>query len=93
MELPESLQTRLDLFRGYGRIVRNQEELFTIQSWLFLLVGQDVQPAGYDPLADTLTAEQGQRALADIREVVARCAAVMTSHEAFISQHCAAPRE
>lgn len=93
MELPESLQTRLDLFRSYGRIVRNQEELFTIQSWLFLLVGQEVRPAGYDPLADTLTAEQGRAALADIREVVARCAAVMTSHEAYISQHCAARRE
>jgi tryptophan halogenase len=90
MQLPDSLRERLELFRGYGRIVRQQEELFTVQSWLFLLVGQNVRPAGYDPLADTLTLEEGRRALEDIRQVVARCAAVIPSHEAFIAQHCAA---
>jgi tryptophan halogenase len=88
--LPESLQERLELFRGYGRIVRDENELFTLQSWLFLLVGQNVRPAGYDPMADTLSSEQAQRALDDIRRVVARCATTMPSHEAFIAQHCAA---
>jgi tryptophan 7-halogenase len=88
--LPDSLQERLELFRSYGRIVRNENELFTVQSWFFLLIGQDVCPAGYDPLADTLTFEQGQRALDDVRRVVARCAATMPAHQAFIAQHCQA---
>jgi tryptophan halogenase len=91
LQLPDSLQARLELFRGYGRIVREENELFTVQSWLYLLVGQEVRPAGYDPLADTLPPEQAMRALNDIRGVVARCAATMPSHEAFIAQHCAAP--
>ena len=90
MALPASLEERLELFRGYGRIVREENELFTVQSWLFLLVGQEVRPAAYDPLADTLTADQVKRTLSDIRGVVARCAAKMPSHEAFIAQHCAA---
>ncbi len=90
MELPDSLQERLELFRGYGRIAREENELFTVQSWLFLLTGQGVRPAGYDPLAETLTSEQAQKALNDIHRVVARCAATMPSHEAFIAQHCAA---
>jgi tryptophan 7-halogenase len=88
--LPDSLQERLELFRSYGRIVRNDNELFTVQSWFFLFIGQDVRPAGYDPLADTLTFEQGQRALDDVRGVVARCAATMPAHQAFIAQHCEA---
>jgi tryptophan halogenase len=90
MELPDSLQERLELFRGYGRIVRNENELFTVQSWLFLFIGQDVGTAGYDPMANTLTLEQAQKALDDIRGVVAKCAATMPSHQAFIAQHCAA---
>jgi tryptophan halogenase len=93
MELPDSLQTRLELFRSYGRIVRDENELFTVQSWLYLLVGQEVRPTGYDPLADTLPADQAVRALNDIRAVVARCATTMPAHEAFIAQHCAAPVE
>jgi hypothetical protein len=41
-------------------------------------------------MAETLTADQVQKTLNDIRGVVARCAATMPSHEAFIAQHCAA---
>jgi tryptophan halogenase len=93
MELPDSLNERLDLFRSYGRIVRDENELFNVQSWLFLFVGQDVRPEGYDPRADALTFERGRRALDNIRAVVAKCAADMPLHEAFIAQHCAAPQE
>ena len=90
MELPDSLKERLDLFRSYGRIVRDENELFNVQSWLFLFDGQNVRPEGYDPRADTLTSERARRALDNIRAVVAKCAADMPSHEAFIAQHCAA---
>ena len=34
----------LELFRGYGRIVIDKDELFTVQSWLYLFIGQDVRP-------------------------------------------------
>jgi tryptophan 7-halogenase len=88
IELPGSLAERLDLFRGYGRIVRSENELFNVQSWLYLLVGQEVWPSGYDPMANTLTVEQSQRALDEIHRVVAECAAKMPLHEAFIAQHC-----
>ena len=73
--------------------LREENELFTAQSWLFLLVGQEVRPAGYDPLADTLTAQQVQKTLNDIRGVVAKCATTMPTHEAFIARHCAASVE
>ncbi len=90
MELPDSLKERIELFSGYGRILRDENELFTVQSWLYLFVGQEVRPSGYDPLAGTLGFQQGQKALNDIRAVVAKCATTMPSHESFIAQHCAA---
>jgi tryptophan halogenase len=93
MELPDSLKERLELFRGYGRIVRDENELFNVQSWLYLFVGQEVRPEGYDPKADTLSFERAQRALDNIRDVVAKNAADMPLHEAFIAQHCAAPAD
>ena len=92
MALPESLQERLELFQGYGRIVRDERELFPVQSWQYLLTGQAVAPQSYDPIADALTPEEAQRMLEDTRGVVARCAESMPSHEAFIAQHCRAPR-
>jgi len=88
--LPDSLQERIELFRGYGRIFRDASELFTVQSWLHLFVGQELQPSAYDPIAATLSCQQAEKALNDIHSVVARCAAMMPSHESFIAQHCAA---
>ena len=91
IDLPPSLQERLELFRSYGRIIVEKDELFTVQSWLYLFIGQEVQPSGYDPLAERLTAQGAQKALDEIRSVVARCAATMPAHQDFIAQYCAAP--
>jgi tryptophan halogenase len=91
MELPESLRERLELYRSYGRIIRDEAELFTEQSWFFVLTGQDVLPEGYDPMADDVSAADMQQVFERIREVVARCAATMPSHQDFIARNCAAP--
>ena len=93
MKLPDSLAERLELFRGYGRIVRDERELFPAQSWLYLLTGQAVIPKAYDPIADALTDAQTEQILAETHGVVARCAASMPAHQDFIAQHCRAPRE
>lgn len=91
VELPDTLKDRLDLFRSHGRILRDDREIFTVQGWQAILAGQSVQTAGYDPMADSLSAEQAQNAVDEIRRVVVNCAASMPSHQDFIAQHCAAP--
>ena len=90
--LPDSLSERLELFGNYGRLMRDENELFSVQSWFHVLNGQNVQSAGYDPYADTLGAG-AQMALDEIREVVAGCASTMPAHEAFIQRYCRAPAE
>jgi tryptophan halogenase len=88
--LPESLREKIDLFRSYGRIMREDTELFPVQSWLYVLLGQNIVPSGYDPLADTLDAQEVQTNLDDIRAVVRKCADAMPLHQDFINQNCAA---
>ncbi len=90
--LPESLRERIELFRNYGRLMRDENELFSVQSWFHVLIGQAVTTAGYDPFADSL-GPNPQAALDEIREVVASCASTMPAHEAFIERHCRAASE
>ena len=90
-DMPASLKERLELFRSHGRILRDDREIFTVQGWQAILAGQDVRPEGYDPMADSLSAEQAQRAVEEVRRVIAHCAAAMPAHQDFIAQHCAAP--
>ncbi len=87
---PDSLQERIDLFSSYGRIEREDNELFPVQSWLYVLIGQNVMPSGYDPLADMLDPKTIQSNLDDIRSVVRKCAEAMPLHQEFVDQHCSA---
>jgi tryptophan halogenase len=88
--VPASLQERLDLFRSYGRLAREDNELFTVQSWLYVMIGQGVAPSGYDPMADTLDPRALEGNLADIHAVIRRSAGAMPTHQEFISKNCSA---
>lgn len=90
LSLPDSLEEKISLFKSYGRIFREDTELFPAQSWLFVLIGQNVMPEGYDPLADTLDDKVINDNLQNIREVVRRCAESMPAHQEFINQNCKA---
>jgi len=88
--LTDSLKEKIDLFRSHGRILREDTELFPAQSWLFVMIGQNIIPRGYDPLADTLSPQKIMTNLDDIRAVMKRCVAAMPPHGDFIAKHCAA---
>ncbi|MDE2251291.1 MAG: tryptophan 7-halogenase [Gammaproteobacteria bacterium] len=90
MEVPASLQTRLDLFRTHGRVFREGNELFAKVSWLQVMHGQRVRPASYHPLTDLLSEAEIRAYLEEIEGVIAACTEVMPSHARFIADHCAA---
>ena len=90
MEIPDSLQNKLDLYRAGSWLNRDNQELFGVDSWLAVLNGQHVQATSYSPLVDTLPNDKLGTLLRDTREVIAKCATAMPLHEDFIRQHCAA---
>jgi tryptophan halogenase len=90
IDKPDSLKERIELFQSYGRLMREDNELFPMQSWLYVFVGQNIIPASDDPLAGILDPRQVADNLANIRNVVRHCAEVMPKHEDFIRQNCAA---
>jgi tryptophan halogenase len=91
MPVPDSLQTRIDLFREAGRIFRDGNELFTEVGWVQVLLGQGVVPERWHPLAELLTPAE----LAEFLRIQARIcgerAARMMPHDRFLATNCAAP--
>ena len=90
MEVPDSLQRRMDLYRSRGRIVRHGEELFTEINWLQVMHGQGLRAQGYHPLVDQRTPAEIAAFLGDVRDVIRKCVDVMPAHADFIAAHCAA---
>jgi tryptophan halogenase len=90
LPLSEHLSRKLELFRANGRIVREKDELFNETSWLAVMDGQGVRPKACHPVASGLGAEEIDRRLRHIREVVANSAAAMPTHQQFIDSRCRA---
>lgn len=90
MELPEGLRRKIDLFKATGRIFREQDELFTEVGWLQVMIGQNIMPETYHPLADVLTHDELAGFLRDLETIVAAPASRLPTHQDFIAQSCAA---
>ena len=90
MEIPASLQRKIDLFASNGRIYRYEDELFAEVSWLQVMVGQRRMPRGHHPFADLLPEAEVAAYLAGVQQVIAKCAHAMPAHAEFIAKHCAA---
>ena len=89
MDVPDTLQHKLDLWRSAGRIVRTDNELFAEVGWLQVLHGQRVQARAHHPVADALDEADVADYLAEIEKVIANCVEQMPSHAKYIGAHCA----
>jgi tryptophan halogenase len=89
--LTDGLQEKIDLFRSHGRILREDNELFPVQSWLFVMMGQNIVPRSYDPMTDSLEPGKILSNLESIRATVRHCADAMPAHQAFIDANCGTP--
>ncbi len=90
MPIPDSLTQRLELFRRRGHIPFYRDGLFSKESWLSVLFGQDLMPEGYDRLADALPRDAAARLMADFHGRIAGQIDVLPTHEALIARFCAA---
>ena len=88
--IPSELSRKVEIFRAHGRLFREPEDLFLETSWLQVLLGQGIEPAGYHPMADLVTGAQLDGFLADLRKITADAADALPGHADFIRQHCAA---
>ncbi len=90
MDIPETLQFKIDHFRRYGRHIARDMDLFGPPSWHAVHIGQFNTPERVDPLAAHVGTE-GVAWLSKLREAMAAAAQQTTTHQQFIDQHCRAP--
>jgi tryptophan halogenase len=83
--IPDTLAERIDLFRGYGRIFRREDELFSAVSWTSVFEGQNINPSGPDPLTLGMPIERIESALAQVRSIIANGVASMPTHADFLA--------
>jgi tryptophan halogenase len=89
MDVPDSLQHKLELWQAKGRLFREHHELFGTASWVAVLLGQGIVPKEHEPAADALEAKMIGDALEKMRLSYQRMAEHMPMHGDFIASACA----
>jgi len=92
MELPATLQHRIDLFRDTGTVFRQPNELFAENSWIQVMMGQGNMPRHHHPTADLMGDGELAHFLNAARDYVARTVAQLPSHQAYLERYCPAPK-
>ena len=90
MSIPDSLQSKMELWCSKGRLFREGKELFATASWVAVMLGQGIVPDDHEPAADGLEQELVTDALDKMRLSYRQMAEHMPTHGEFIARSCAA---
>ena len=90
MQVPDSLQHRIDLFRESARVFKIPNELFGENSWIQVMLGQGLIPEQYHQTVDVMGDQELTRFMENIRTHVERTVAKLPNHQAYVEQYCKA---
>lgn len=88
MEIPESLQQRINLFIENGNAYKTERELFGETSWIQVMIGQGLMPKHYHQIVDMMSDTELKGFLANIKSTIARRVNSFPEHNEFIKNYC-----
>lgn len=89
MEVPDSLKERIALFREHAHAYQDSHDLFRVDSWVQVLLGQGVEPLSYLQIARTMPQHQLGGALASLKSNIGAVVGKMPSHGRFLADYLA----
>ena len=88
MDIPDSLKHKWDLWKSQGRFFRNEDELFTIPSWVQVFIGQRVIPESCHGIAKLLREADVQDYLDKINGFLTQTVTKLPDHREYIEKTC-----
>ena len=90
MPIPDSLAHRIELFKESAYAFQGDGELFRVDSWSQVMLGQRIVPKSYHHAARIPGEEELKKFLADFRSSITQTVARMPVHQEFVNQYCKA---
>ena len=88
MAIPDSLAHRIELFRENAYAYQADSELFRVDSWTQVMLGQRIMPKTYHPAARMVSEQELTKFLADYRARSQQAVARLPVHQDFVNQYC-----
>ena len=87
MEIPDTLKQRLALWKSHGRFPPHTPyDIFQFTDWIAVLIGQNVMPAVYDPLADLEDTDTMRKDLEAMRAQIRRAVEALPAHRDYLNR-------
>ena len=86
MDIPASLIHKLALFEQTGRVFLDDGDIFRVDSWTQVLMGQGMMPKQYHRVADEMSEQSLKQFMAGLKQQVDNHVAKLPSHDAFLAQ-------
>lgn len=88
MEVPADLQHRMTLFKEFGKSFQVEGELFRLDSWTQVMLGQGLIPESYHPIVALMSERELQNFLNSVAAEVNKNMATLASHQEFVNRYC-----
>jgi tryptophan 7-halogenase len=93
MKVPELLQHKIDLFRSSARVTSSFDELFDARAWIQVMIGQNLMPESYHPIADLLTEARLREFLNGLEQAHVTEVSHMPDHGQFVAKFAPVKRD
>jgi tryptophan halogenase len=91
MSIPDTLAHRLELFRETGLVLPDAQDVFRVDSWVQVLVGQRIKANAYHHLARMSGDEKLRTMLATLKGTIGNAVGQMPTHKQFLDSYCLIP--
>lgn len=88
MEVPASLAHRIELFKKTGHAYQAPGELFRIDSWTQVMLGQRIMPEQYHHIANLMTKEELLQFFNKMKMAIKHQVEQLPAHEDFVMRYC-----
>ncbi|MBB5711011.1 tryptophan halogenase family protein [Sphingomonas xinjiangensis] len=91
MAIPQTLAERLALFVEAAQAYQAGDDLFRVDSWVQVLLGQGLAPQGHHQLARMMPADNLRKTLDTLRQEVMTAVKAMPRHAEVLKIYCPSP--
>jgi len=88
MDIPDSLKHRIDIFKSNAHAFQEPNELFRVDSWTQVMLGQGLMPESYHNVVKTMSDKELEHFLTSMRDGIGQVVAKMPKHEDFLQRYC-----
>lgn len=87
MERPDSLKHKLALFQDTGRVFLDDGDIFRVDSWTQVMLGQRLEPKRYHPVGHEMSEAEFQRFMGGLHNQVDTMTQSLPLHHQFLQQY------